>query len=200
MSKRTDKASSSPLISKQVVSMILVLFCITVVCAFVLAYVNGSTYGVISSRNQEKLDASMKEAIPEADSFELTDFSSEADVAGLYLARAQDRLVGYCVTAEPSGFGGKITLIVGVDLQGTVKKVLISNMTETPGLGTKAQDAGFLSQYEWKTAGIQVNGKSDNKIDAITGATVTSKAVTSGVNAALSAVTQYQTVKGGGKQ
>lgn len=175
--------------------MIIVLFAISAVCAFVLAFVNENTYDIIAARTQEKLNASMQSVMPEADSFEKADFQAEDPVSALYVAQAQGNPAGYCVVSKPGGFGGAITLMVGVDLQGAVTQVLIVDMSETPGLGTKAKNENFISQYKGKTANITVNGQT-NSISAITGATVTSKAVTSGVNAATAAVAAYQAEKG----
>lgn len=191
--KRVPRKAANP-----VARMVLTLLLITSVCAFILAYVNENTSGIIKAREQKKLDDSMKEVMADADSFELTDFAPGKPVSAFYLAKAQGKLAGYCVSVAPNGFGGAVKLMVGVDLQGKVGKIMIVGMSETPGLGTKAKNPDFLAQYEGKSAGIEVNGKSDNHIDAITGATVTSRAVTSGVNAALSAVADYQ-AKGGGQ-
>ncbi len=195
-SRTAPKSSFLQQLRQPFAQMVIVLFAITAVCAFILAFVNENTFDIIAARTQEKLNISMKSVMPAADSFEETDFLAEEPVSKLYLARTQDKLAGYCVVSKPGGFGGAITLMVGVDLQGAVTKVLIVGMSETPGLGTKANNEDFISQYEGKTSGITVNGK-DNGISAITGATVTSKAVTSGVNAALAAVTAYQAEKGG---
>lgn len=91
--------------------------------------------------------------------------------------------MGYAFRVTPKGYGGTIDMIVGIDLNGRVIGVKVLSMKETPGLGSRAAQPGFLSQFMGKTSGSQLKAKKD--IDAITGATITSQAVASGVREAL---------------
>ena len=85
-----------------------------------------------------------------------------------------------------SGYAGDISMLVGVSSDGRVTGLVIRDMKETPGLGRKAlTDSQFLAQF-LNTDGTAAVGEN---IDALTGATVTSKAVTQGVNSAVSFVT-----------
>ena len=95
--------------------------------------------------------------------------------------------MGYVVLAEPKGYGGAISLVVGIDNDLTVTGIDITNQSETPGLGANCQNPEFMGQFKGKTSGIAVvkGTASGNQIDAITSSTVTSKAVTKGVNDAL---------------
>ena len=89
----------------------------------------------------------------------------------------------------PRGFGGEIVMIVGVNTEGVVTGVVITEMSETAGLGAKADDPSFLSQYVGKSGSLTVvkGNAGETQISAITGATVTSRAVTDGVLAAMKA-------------
>ena len=89
-------------------------------------------------------------------------------------------MVGYVAQATVSGFGGPIEIHVGMDLNKTITGVNVggSKFAETPGLGAKAKDAEFQAQFTGLTIPTQL-GKG---VDAITGATITSGAVCSGVN------------------
>ena len=107
--------------------------------------------------------------------------------------KADGEFVGYAITVTNSeGYGGNIKLTVGIDAGGMVTGVSILAISETPGLGLNAKNESFIGQF----AGVNTtafvytkNGKkADNEIDAITSATYTTKSVTNGVNAALSAV------------
>ena len=89
----------------------------------------------------------------------------------------------------PSGFGGEISMAVGVDKSGAVTGVSIIQMSETSGLGANAQRESFRSQYVGKSGSVALK-KQGGEIDALTGATVTSTAVTKGVNAALQAAAE----------
>ena len=80
--------------------------------------------------------------------------------------------------------------MVGVDDGGSVTGVVILSHSETAGLGARADSPEFLGQYTGKSGTITVND-GDNAIDGLSGATITSKAVTTGVNTALTAVLNY---------
>ena len=93
---------------------------------------------------------------------------------------------GYIVETVTSGYAGDITMLVAVDLQGTVVGAVVRDMEETFGLGMEAlSDAEFLSQLVWSQGDLAVG----ENMDAITGATVTSRAVANAVNSASAFVT-----------
>lgn len=174
----------------------LILFAITAVSAFVLAVVNAATAPVIAKNNEEKQAIAMKAVMPEATEFidKTADMrllsSINPDVTEVYEAfDNEDEKMGYVVMASPNGYGGEISLVVGVNNDLTVSGVDIIKQSETAGLGAKCVNEEFKNQYIGKTEGINVvkNGAGENSIDAISSATITSKAVTRGVNAALEA-------------
>jgi len=91
--------------------------------------------------------------------------------------------IGYAFRVSPQGYGGAIDMAVGIDIQGRVLGIKIISMKETPGLGSKASEPSFLAQFTGKTSISPLKAKKD--IDAITGATITSQAVSNGVREAL---------------
>lgn len=91
---------------------------------------------------------------------------------------------GRVSSVSPRGYSGNIGLLVGIDRAGKVIKVKILNQRETPGLGANIIKEKFLGQFQGKTLGDPIEPKKD--IDAITGATISSKAVCQGVRQALS--------------
>ena len=91
-----------------------------------------------------------------------------------------DILLGYCIEVAPSGFGGEISMMVGFEADRRIKGVSIVSLNETPGLGAKVKDSGYLSQYIGKEGALVL--KQD--VDAIAGATISSRAVLDGVNRA----------------
>lgn len=94
--------------------------------------------------------------------------------------------VGYVLHVVTPGYAGDISLLVGVSMEGRVTGLVVRNLKETPGLGARAlTDTDFLSQF-LNTDGSAAVGED---IDALTGATVTSKAIARGVNSAVSFVT-----------
>ncbi len=101
-------------------------------------------------------------------------------------------ITGYAVKSAAKGYGGDISIMVGVSKDGTVKGISILGHSETPGLGANADNDSFKNQYKDKKAPFEVvkSGASGNNsevtyIDAITSATITSKAVTTAVNGAV---------------
>lgn len=98
-------------------------------------------------------------------------------------------VIGKIVAVTTSeGYGGDISILVGIDNDGRIKGVSITSINETPGLGMNAEDL-LIGQFEGKKESnftVTKNGKiKDSEIDVMTGATVTSNAVTEAVNAAV---------------
>jgi electron transport complex protein RnfG len=180
---------------KQALRLGLSLFVITAVAALVLAAVNALTADTIAQREQAERRAAMVRVSPGADVFSQL-YSADTTVDSITGAYSGTTFVGYCVQVSPNGFGGAISLMVGVDDGGAVTGVAILSHSETPGLGARADSSDFLDQFIGKSGAITVNTGS-NAIDGLTGATITSKAVTSGVNTALTAVLNYTRGEGG---
>ena len=115
------------------------------------------------------------------------------NVTALYEAHTGGSLVGYVAEVTGRGFGGTIGMMVGVDLQGTVTGVAVTKASETPNIGSKVVgDQSLLDEFIGRShekGEITVND-GVNSFDGITGATVSSKGVTAGVNAALYAVAE----------
>lgn len=168
--------------------MIVTLVVIACVIALAMSYVNGITLPVIEKNAQEKLDKSLAEVLP-ADSYEIVD-EGEATV---YSAQKDGQQIGVCVVNSVKGYGGDVKVLSGVLNNGTVNKIEILEMSETPGLGANATNAEFKAQYEGKSGeiGVSKTSKSDTEILAISGATITSKAVTEAVNNALEIAEQW---------
>lgn len=115
--------------------------------------------------------------------------SGEATVDEVATAKKQENL-GYVITVtEHEGYGGDITFTVGIKQDGTICGVSVLTINETAGLGMKAKEASFLNQFKDKKVEkftYTKNGAGkENEIDAISGATITTKAMTKGVNAAI---------------
>ncbi|MDO4270613.1 MAG: RnfABCDGE type electron transport complex subunit G [Eubacteriales bacterium] len=185
-----------------ILQLILVLGLITLVCALLLGVANGVTADKIEQNKIDTRNAAMAEIIPGA-SFEDTGTALSAEevaaagvtlpagrtaaaIAGVYKATVDGADAGYCFEVQPKGFGGTLTMIVGVGADGTVAGVKVTGHAETPGLGAKSQtDEEWIAQYAGQPANGQLQvSKDGGTINAITGATITSRAVTDGVNTA----------------
>ena len=104
---------------------------------------------------------------------------------------SSNELLGYCVEVQAQGFGGVVTMQVGVDLNGQVTGVAVTDHKETQSVGTNAMTPEALSRYIGKSGTIRTSGS--NSVDAVSGATATSKAITDGVNRALAIVANLDT-------
>ena len=96
-----------------------------------------------------------------------------AQIDGVYKATKDGEEIGYCVQVEPKGFGGNLTMIVGINADGTVAGAKVTSHAETPGLGAKSQaDPNWITQFAGQTADGQLKvAKDGGTINAITGAT-----------------------------
>lgn len=162
-----------------VLRLTLTLFLITTVVAGLLGLVNYVTADTIAEQIAQKAENAMRQVL-EADSYEPLDVPEDSAVTAAY--RAGDR--GYVVRVAPNGFGGAIDMMVGVDVSGAVTGVAIVSQSETASLGANCTREDFRAQFTGKTGTLSVS-KDGGEIEALTGATVTSRAVTEGVNTAL---------------
>ena len=171
----------------------LILFAITAVAALALAVVNNVTYPIIDKNNIEKTNMSMENVMKTAVEFIPTENDGQSDktVSEIYTAKDDEgNVIGVCVCVSPNGYGGAIDMVVGVDKDSKVTGVDIINQSETAGLGANAVKPEFKDQYIGKSkiskvVKNNVTDKKDDEINAISSATITSKAVTSGVNTAI---------------
>lgn len=176
----------------EIINLIVVLGLITLVCALLLGFVNQVTAPQIEQNAINARNLAMSVIIPDA---EFTDLgiTVEGDkvtpaISGVYEAVKGGETVGYCVQVEPSGFGGTLTMIVGISKDGTVAGTQVTGMSETPGLGANCQ-TDWINQYGGMAAdGSLAVTKDGGAVVPITGATITSRAVTLGVNTAASYV------------
>ena len=103
----------------------------------------------------------------------------------------ETELMGYYVEVQTSGFGGMITMVVGVDLNGEVTGVAVLDHKETASTGARALEGAFLNQFIGRSGTLRITGNG-NTIQAVSGATMTSRAITSGVNRALAVVADLE--------
>ncbi len=162
--------------------LVIVLFVIAAVTALLLGLTDYVTRDRIAAIKAEKTAAAMQEVLP-ADSYETVEYTG-ADSRILGVQKASGG--GYIVSVRVPGSQDMIEMLVGVDESGRVSGVAIVEMAETAGLGAKAEDAAWRAQFVGAPGHVAVD-KDGGDIDALTGATVTSRAVADGVNAALDA-------------
>lgn len=170
------------------------LFVICAVAAGLLAGTNQITAPLIEQRNEQANNEARQTVLPGATEFqELSadnyQSSSDVETVEVYEGLKGSDVTGYTIKVLPKGYGGEIELMVGITNNGTISGINIGNMSETPGLGARSKEEAFYGQYADKPATqlevVKSGAAGETEIQAISGATITSKAVTSGVNAAV---------------
>lgn len=174
--------SSAAYIARLAITLLL----ITAVVAAGLACVNAVTSPEIEALNAQKTQNAVEAVLPGGGE-EIAFTDDTGIVSTVYKGQS-----GYAVEVTPAGFNGAVTMMVGVDNAGQVLGISIVSHTETAGLGAEAaadNTAGnaFRSQFAGMSGSVSVS-KDGGQVDALTGATITSRAVCTGVNAALNAV------------
>lgn len=170
---------------KYVLRLAITLLLITGIVAAALAGINSLTKERIMKNQQRKAWDAIQTVLPGAIiSGEVYAEDPAGIVKTVYLSAA-----GYAVEVTPTGFGGTITMLVGISHEGKVLGIAMVSQTETAGLGAVAaadNQAGqaFRDQFIG-LSGVLAVTKDGGQIDSVTGATITSRAVTEGVNAAL---------------
>lgn len=189
---------------KEIVKNTLILTMITLISGLCLGVVYQVTKEPIAASVEKTKNAAYQAVMKDASAFEEMDIPedyakpeledaglTEDDITGLiYAKNTAGEGIGYIVTVQShEGYGGNIDVTVGVLFDGTVSGVEITSISETAGLGMRANTDEFKSQFAGKNTDKFVYSKSgataDNEIDALSGATITTNAMTNAVNAAL---------------
>lgn len=194
-----------------------ILLIITVIAGFILATVNKVTLEPIAFARTEEKNKAYRSMFKDADSFEeneaLIEKCNESEeflknkgfngtkVDEALIAKSNNKAIGYIINAtSPNGYGGNIQISLGLDKEGKIQGFEILSISETVGLGMKAKEDEFKSQFPGKSAKqikyTKAGASSDDKINAISGATITTSAVTEAVNSALTYAEEYILGKG----
>ncbi len=181
-------------------NMALALIVITLVAGFSLGFVNDLTTGPKAAAKLAKKVNALKAVLPEFDN----DLVSEVvkiktpiakDSVEIYPAFSNGEFVGAAVIgASEKGFSGLVKIMVGFTPDGSIQNVVVLEQKETPGLGTKMKDEKFIGQFRDKNPSnfnLKVS-KDGGQVDALTGATISSRAFT---EAAQSAYDEYILIK-----
>nr|WP_326214483.1 FMN-binding protein [uncultured Oscillibacter sp.] len=195
--KTKEKVDMDP---KYITKLTVTLLVTCIIVAGLLGLVNGVTAGPIAQINQQKTEQAMAEVVSDPSSFQAVAELPQAAVdaataAGGTLTELYDgQGAGYVLKVVASGSQGNIEMMVGVDGDGVVTGVSIVDNSETAGIGSKvmeneplASGTGVLDQFAGKSAADGTLAVGTN-VEAITGATVSTRGVTTGINAALAAV------------
>lgn len=196
----------------KIIKNTIILTIITLVSGVALGAVYEITKAPIANAQEEAKQEAYKQVFEDADSFDDLEVDAQEAAEAVKAAGVDDgaeineaveakqggETIGYVITAtDPNGYGGDIQVSVGIQNDGTVNGIAILSINETAGLGMKASEPEFYEQYSGKQTDhfyVSKDGGEGEQIDAISGATITTRAVTGAVNASLG---YYQNVLGG---
>lgn len=191
--------------NKQMIKDSLILFGITLIAGLLLGGVYAITKGPIAQAQIDKQQAAYQSVFADAVSFQEIGQSSPEAIAKLLQTAGYEKEridetklavdaagtpLGYVMTVTSTeAYSGELQIAVGIRLDGTVNQISFLSLSETMGLGMEAKQPAFYEQFSNKKVNAFSYTKSgavaDNEIDALSGATITSNAVTNAVNAAL---------------
>ena len=182
---------------KEIMKLGIILLIICLVSAALLAFTYDITKLPIDEQREKASQQSRKDVLPDAESFEVLEedlFStlSNDKIVEVYKGLKGTEIIGYVIKTVPAGYGGEVEVITGISTEGKVTGVRVGTHQETPGLGANATLPYFYEQYEGMSTdisiGVSKTEQSESEIKAIAGATITSWAVTTGVNYSIEAV------------
>jgi len=152
---------------------IVFLTLIVLISVSLLLYINTFTSEIVETQKQAKIKAALEQIFPE-----LTGFEEDGEIFIIYEG---DDIAGYTFIASGSGYSGVISMLVGINIDYTIRDVAVLSHTETPGLGSKITEKAFTAQFIGLGTDEIALSKDNGKIDAITGATISSRAATEAI-------------------
>lgn len=183
---------------RDIVKPTIVLFLISAIVTMALALTNYATKEAIAKQTKIQEESARKEVFPEAETFEeieninsiLGTTDAEKLVKEVFSCLKNGEVIGRVYLVESNGYGGVISMSVGIDNSGKINGVKIISLSETPGLGSKVQEEPFISQFigiepKEPLTVVKSGGSKAEEIDAVSGATISSKAVVKGIQAAI---------------
>lgn len=177
-------------------NMLVCLTLVCLICSAVLAVVYALTKDPIDAAQVAKTNSSIAKVLPE---FTSSPVETRCDFNGVEYTYYRAEGAGYAIISVVSGFGGPLSVMVGIDENGNVHNTAVLSHTETPGLGAKCQsDEGFLSQFRgWNPSEKKLVVRKDGgDVDAITASTITSRAYTLAI---ANAVALFNSLNEGGE-
>ena len=182
---------------REITKLGIILLVITAVAATLLAVANNVTVDLIAAAQEKANNEALKEVLPQAESFipldreEFDEILVEyKNVIDIYVGKnTADEIMGYAIKTISSGYGGDIEVVTGFSLDSKITGMKVVSHSETPGLGENATKPQFQNQFLGKSTASKISvaksAPKDNEIQAIAGATITSKSVSNAVNEAI---------------
>lgn len=183
---------------KKTMKLGLILLAFTAIAAGILGALNLTTRDIIAEVQIQENNQARQEVLAEGSDFEELEASKLEEVKKdaplveeIYQAVNGEEIIGYTIKTVISGYSGPIVVMTGIDMEGRVAGMKVVSNTETPGLGANASNDEFQDQFKEKSAESDIelvkNNATEEQVEALTGATITSDAITDSVNEAIKA-------------
>ncbi len=163
-----------------------VLLLIAAIASGVLAFVNGFTRPIIDENRRRAEEEARQEVLPAAEEFTLV----ENDFSYYIGYDSGGEIAGYTFLASETGYSGIIQTMVGVDRELKIRNIKILEQTETPGLGANAARPEFTGQFRDRRPEELILDKEGGEIVTITGATITTRAITNSLQKAIRSLSE----------
>ena len=164
------------------ISGILLLICACV--AGVVSFVYSLTIDAYEANLEAEINNALAGIFDASEQDEFTSASLvETDEYTLYEVTKNGE-AGYCININGNGFGGAVSIMIGYNADKTIRGVSVVSHAETPGIGSKATESAHLSQYVGKSGALTISKSGSDDITAISGATISSKAIHAAINRA----------------
>lgn len=178
---------------KKNIQLVIVLFLITSISALMLAFTHGATKDIIAEREKmESLELAV--ILPDSNGDNAEEMDVEIDensgVNVAYEVYSGQEVVGHAIIVSSGGVGGPIKMSVGITKDGKIGGVKTVSHAETPGIGDIVEQEDFMGQFRNKDTkeavkAVKAAPSKENEVEAVSGATITSMAVATGVNKAI---------------
>lgn len=167
-----------------------ILLFITALAGLALGGAYSITKGPIAETAAKEKQAAMIEILPQAGEFKEFEDKTNEKILEVNAGYKDGEIIGYALKVAPKGYAGAIEMMIGISNDGTIGGIKILSHSETPGLGANAPNPEFSGQFEKKSIDnslevVKTGASKENEVQALTGATITSRAVTDGVNDAV---------------
>lgn len=142
---------------------------VVAISVILLMFINNITSPIVTIKQNEKIQTILGSIYPDMSRFEYED--------EIYTIYSDEEVIGYAFAASGSGYGGRINILVGIDSDFKIMDISILSQVETPGFGSKITESSFTDQFKGLSASDIALRAAGGKIDAITGATISSRAL-----------------------
>ncbi len=166
---------------KDILRLGLILFAISAIATALLAWVNSVTLPRINIQKEKDAELTRQQLMPSAKTFEEKIAAADTNLVYYIAKDDKNEILGYTIVAQGRGYSSTVKTMIALDREFKIMDLKVFEQAETPGLGTHCQDKDFPAKFKGREAeGLMVD-KDGGQVQSITGATITTRAITNSV-------------------